>query len=138
MVKRINITDIARTLILLALLLPAYTCLRGQRVVTGDERTELYLPLVSGKRVALFSNQTGLAGTENRHVLDLLVEKGVRMTAIFSPEHGFRGRADAGAAVEDDVDESRCREMSASYLQGYKYSRPVPIEQLRDYLPKAG
>ena len=40
--------------------------------------------------------------------------------------------------VEDDMDEDRCREMSASYLQGYKYSRPVPIERLRDYLPMAG
>lgn len=40
--------------------------------------------------------------------------------------------------VEDDGDEERCREMSASYLQGYKYSRPVPIERLREYLPKAG
>ena len=40
--------------------------------------------------------------------------------------------------VEDDVDEERCKEMSASYLQGYKYSRPVPIERLREFLPKAG
>ena len=40
--------------------------------------------------------------------------------------------------VEDDMDERRCREMSASYLQGYKYSRPVPIERLRDFLPKVG
>ena len=40
--------------------------------------------------------------------------------------------------VEDDSDEERCREMSATYLQGYKYSRPVPIEKLRDFLPKAG
>ena len=40
--------------------------------------------------------------------------------------------------VEDDMDEDRCREMSASYLQGYKYSRPVPIEQLRNFLPKVG
>ena len=40
--------------------------------------------------------------------------------------------------VEDAVDEERCREMSASYLQGDKYSRPVPIERLRDFLPKAG
>ena len=39
--------------------------------------------------------------------------------------------------VEDDVDEKRCKEMSASYLQGFKYSRPVPIEQLREFLPKA-
>ena len=40
--------------------------------------------------------------------------------------------------VEDDTDEERCKEMSASYLQGYKYSRPVPIEELRKFLPKAG
>ncbi len=39
--------------------------------------------------------------------------------------------------VENDRDERRCREMFASFLQGYKYSRPVPIEQLRDFLPKA-
>ena len=39
--------------------------------------------------------------------------------------------------VEDDADEERCREMCASYLQGYKYSRPVPIEQLRIFVPKA-
>ena len=39
--------------------------------------------------------------------------------------------------VEDDIDEKRCQKMSASYLQGFKYSRPVPIEQLREFLPKA-
>ena len=39
--------------------------------------------------------------------------------------------------VEDDKDESLCREMSASYLQGFKYSQPVPIKQLREFLPKA-
>ncbi len=38
--------------------------------------------------------------------------------------------------IENDGDENLCREMSASYLQGYKYSRPVPIGQLRDFLPK--
>ncbi|MBR5110168.1 MAG: hypothetical protein IK099_08230 [Clostridia bacterium] len=35
------------------------------------------------------------------------------------------------------MDEERCREMSAAFLQGYKYSRPVPIEKLREFLPKA-
>ena len=40
--------------------------------------------------------------------------------------------------VEDEADEQRCCEMWASYLQGYKYSRPVPIARLRDFLPKAG
>lgn len=38
--------------------------------------------------------------------------------------------------VEDSTDEERCRGMSAAFLQGYKYSRPVPIERLRDFLQK--
>ena len=38
--------------------------------------------------------------------------------------------------VETSADEERCREMFASYLQGYKYSRPVPIEQLKEFLQK--
>jgi uncharacterized protein YbbC (DUF1343 family) len=71
--------------------------------VTGDEQFERYLPLIGERRAAVFSNQTGIAG--NRHVVDCLIERGVRVTAIFSPEHGFRGRADAGARVEDEVDE---------------------------------
>lgn len=72
------------------------------QVKTGDERTDLYLPLLNGKRVALFSNHTGLAGKQ--HVLDLLLQNKVNVTAIFSPEHGFRGKADAGEHVSSSVD----------------------------------
>ena len=39
--------------------------------------------------------------------------------------------------IEDEKDEERCKAMSATYLQGYKYSRPVPIEKLRKFIPKA-
>ena len=39
--------------------------------------------------------------------------------------------------VEDSSDEERCKIMSASYLQGFKYSRPVPIETLREFLQRA-
>ena len=38
--------------------------------------------------------------------------------------------------VEDDRDEQYCVGMHASYLQGYKYSRPIPITGLRDFLSK--
>ena len=109
-----------RIIVLLIALLPAYCSDYGQRIITGDERTELYLPLLDGKRVALFSNQTGLVGEEHRHVLDLLVEKGVRMTAVFSPEHGFRGSADAGAAVADEVDEQTGIPILSLYGQNRK------------------
>ncbi len=39
--------------------------------------------------------------------------------------------------VEDDIDENQCIEMNALYLQGYKYSRPIPIENLINFLEKA-
>ena len=39
--------------------------------------------------------------------------------------------------VESESDEERCRGMSASYLQGFKYSRPVPIERLTEFVQKA-
>ena len=38
--------------------------------------------------------------------------------------------------VEDEKDEEMCRNLSASYLQGYKYSKPVPIGELRKFLEK--
>ena len=128
------------------------------KVILGDEQFEEYLPLMEGKRVALFTNQTGIVGDEvsataatvavaedgeaagaatepsvdtadaavtphdptlipfgkdaageeityGQHILDALVERGVRVEAVFCPEHGFRGTEDAGAGVGDSVDE---------------------------------
>lgn len=72
-------------------------------VVVGAARTERYVPLLQGKRIALLSNQTGMV--DDRHVLDIMLEKGLQVTTIFSPEHGFRGTADAGEHVSSSVDE---------------------------------
>ena len=75
-------------------------------VVVGAERTSKYLPLLKGKRIALLSNQTGVVGpNHDKHTLDLMLELGLNVTTIFSPEHGFRGKADAGEHVKSSVDE---------------------------------
>lgn len=72
-------------------------------MVVGAARTDRYVPLLQGKRIALLSNQTGMVG--DRHVLDIMLEHGLNVTTIFSPEHGFRGTADAGEHVSSSVDE---------------------------------
>ena len=72
------------------------------RVIPGDEQTDAYLPLLKNQRVAIFSNHTGMIGQQ--HLLDVLLEKEVKVTAIFSPEHGFRGKADAGEHVSSTKD----------------------------------
>lgn len=73
-------------------------------VTVGAERTGLYIPALKGKRVALLSNHTGLVNNNSEHTLDLMLRNGVNVTTIFSPEHGFRGTADAGAHVKSTVD----------------------------------
>lgn len=73
-----------------------------ERVITGDEQTSEYFPLLEGKRIAIFSNHTGMIG--NKHLLDVLLENQFNVVAIFSPEHGFRGDADAGEHVSSSVD----------------------------------
>ncbi len=75
---------------------------QSPEVVMGAARTDTYVPLLKGKRIALLSNMTGMVG--NKHTLDIMIENGLDVTTIFSPEHGFRGTADAGEKVSSSVD----------------------------------
>lgn len=71
-------------------------------IVTGAANTQAYLHLLEGKRVGVLTNHTALIGTT--HLVDSLLSLGVNVTMIFAPEHGFRGKADAGDAINNDVD----------------------------------
>lgn len=77
-------------------------CSKTDSVIVGAARTDMYLPILEGKRVALLSNHTGMVG--NKHTVDIMLENGVKVTTLFSPEHGFRGTADAGEHVSSGVD----------------------------------
>ncbi len=68
----------------------------------GAERTELYFPLMEGKRVAVCGNHTSIV--QQTHLVDTLLSAGFRVTKIFCPEHGFRGEAEAGAKIQSSVD----------------------------------
>lgn len=95
---------------LLAVLLPSAL---SARVLVGMTDTAAYFPLLRGQRVAVLANQTsvaempGAAGADAAgrvHLVDLLHGEGFDVAAIFSPEHGFRGTADAGEHVKSSVD----------------------------------
>ena len=87
--------------ILLTILLSISLSATGQ-ILVGAALTDEYIPKLKGKKVALLSNHTGMVG--NEHTLDIMLRKGVNVTTIFSPEHGFRGKADAGELVSSSVD----------------------------------
>ena len=71
-------------------------------VITGAERMDVWLPYLKGKTVALFANQTSMIG--NTHLADALIKSGVNVIKIFGPEHGFRGKADAGEHLNNGID----------------------------------
>jgi len=79
------------------------TLVTVNRILTGAEQTEKYLPLLEGKRVGMVVNPTSVIGQVT--VVDSLITSGVNIMKIFGPEHGFRGNASAGTAVNDAVDQ---------------------------------
>jgi len=74
----------------------------AQNIVLGAERTETYLPLLKNKKVGVIGNQSSMI--VNTHLVDSLLSLGINIITVFSPEHGFRGTADAGAKIEDGID----------------------------------
>lgn len=89
-----------RIIFYLSLLLVALVANAEVRV--GAAQTDKYFPLLEGRRVALFSNHTGMVG--DRHTVDLMLDGGINVVTLFSPEHGFRGTADAGEHVASGID----------------------------------
>lgn len=94
-----------KALLSAAVLLLATISFSQPQILPGAESVDEYLPMLQGKRVSLLSNQTGIL-LSGRHVLDTLISSGVNVVSILSPEHGFRGDADAGEYVNNSVDEA--------------------------------
>ena len=74
----------------------------AQKLVLAAERTDIYLPLLKNKNVGVVANQTSMIA--NTHLVDSLLSLEIDVVKVFSPEHGFRGKADAGAIIEDGID----------------------------------
>ncbi|SHG48704.1 exo-beta-N-acetylmuramidase NamZ family protein [Winogradskyella jejuensis] len=122
-------------------------------IIVGANQTELYLPILKGKRVGVVANQTSVIFHDevelsmnvksstlnihddikakvipNTHLVDSLLNSNINITKVFSPEHGFRGKADAGEHVEDGMDKKTGLPIFS--LHG-KNKKPT-AEQLKD------
>lgn len=112
---------------LLAAVLFAASAARAE-VRVGAERCGMWLPGLEGKRVAVLANHSSLVNGE--HLVDMLVRSGVDLVGIVSPEHGFRGTADAGEKVGDSVDAATGVPVWSLYNAG---SRRLSDEQMRSF-----
>ena len=107
-------------------------------IVVGANRTDFYLPFLKNKRVGVVANQTSVIFKETRderqeiidytHLVDSLLALNINIKKVFSPEHGFRGTADAGENVKDGIDVKT--QLPIFSLHG-KHKKPT-AEQLED------
>ena len=102
-------------------------------IVVGANQTEIYLPLLKGKRIGIVANQTSVifknqAHTSYAHLVDSLVALKVDIKKVFAPEHGFRGQADAGEVVKDGVD----TKTNLPIISLYGKNKKPSAEQLKD------
>jgi uncharacterized protein YbbC (DUF1343 family) len=98
----------------------------NSQVITGADRMQVYLPMLKGKSVAVFANQTSMV--KNTHLVDTLLSSGIKVVKIFGPEHGFRGDADAGEHVGDAKDKKTGIPVISLYGN---HKKPTP-EDLKD------
>jgi len=96
--------------ILLLICNPLVSCTQESKstlqIKTGADRTELYLKKLRGKRIGVVANQTSVISTKNgyTHLVDSLLSRKINIKKVFAPEHGFRGKADAGEIIKDSLD----------------------------------
>lgn len=91
-------------LLTLFILFTGFSCREviNKPVLTGAGRFDLYVGSLEGKAVGLLGNHTSMVG--DSHLVDTLLSLGINIEKIFSPEHGFRGLADAGEHIENGTD----------------------------------
>lgn len=75
---------------------------KTNNIIPAADRTETYIPLLKGKRIGVFANHTSVIG--KTHLVDSLLKRGLKITKAFGPEHGFRGKADAGEKIDNYID----------------------------------
>ena len=78
-----------------------------QKIETGAQQTQLYLELLKGKNIAIVANQTSVIFKKDgsyTHLIDSLLFLKIEVEKVFSPEHGFRGKADASEKVANGID----------------------------------
>ncbi len=77
---------------------------QSQECVPGAARFDRYIHLLQGKRVGITANHT--TQINGRHLVDILLKKGIDITRIYAPEHGFCGTADAGVHIASGKDQA--------------------------------
>jgi uncharacterized protein YbbC (DUF1343 family) len=114
------------TLVFCMLLISSNSLRAQNKILPADYSVKEYLPLLEGKRVGLIMNQCSKVG--KYLLVDTLLKSKVKVVKIFAPEHGFRGKADAGAKVKNIID----KKTGLPVISLYGDNKKPSAEQMAD------
>jgi len=121
-------------------LLDAKNTAKASAIIVGANQTQQYLALLKGKNVGVIANQTSVIFKQKdirkktlekrayTHLVDSLLSLNINIKKVFAPEHGFRGKADAGEHIKNGKDTKTGVDIISIYG---KNKKPFP-EQLAD------
>ena len=103
---------------------------KPQALIVGANQIEDYLPLLKDKHVGIVANQTSVIFKSEgyTHLVDSLLALQINVKKVFSPEHGFRGTADAGEVVKDGLDPKT----GVPIVSLYSANKKPKLEQLKE------
>ena len=93
------------------------------KLKVGAERSEIYLPLLEGKKVGLVVNQSSMV--DSVHLINYLVRKGVDVKGIYAPEHGYKGNVERGKHVDGEIDAETGIPVYSLYGKNHKPSPEI-------------
>ena len=85
----------------------SFTSASCQKEITiSAANIDAYIPLLKQKKVGIVAHQASVISSAKNtiHLIDLLRKKNISIQKVFAPEHGFRGTADAGEKVGNQID----------------------------------
>jgi uncharacterized protein YbbC (DUF1343 family) len=101
---------------------------KSKTIIVGANRFDLYSPLLKGKNIAIVANQTSMTN-KNIHLVDYLNKQFPnKIKRVFAPEHGFRGKADAGEHIKNGID----NKTNLPIISLYGKNKKLSGSQLKD------
>ena len=115
--KNIQLLILVLSLVIVPFLLSSQDII----IKPGAYNTIEYLYKLKGEKVGVVANQSSMI--YETHLVDSLISNGVDVVRMYSPEHGFRGQAENGEHISNDIDSKTGIEIISIYGQNKKPSK---------------
>ena len=124
MKKKLNYFLIKNTFLFCVFLLSYFSSISQEIVLPGINQLETIITNLQEKKIGVVANHASILRESNKdqHLVDYLIKNKIEIEKVFAPEHGFRGKADAGEKIKTEKDKNTGLEIISLYGKNRKPS----------------